>query len=251
MCPKIPITSDDDNHKEDKTHEKTANGVPESGDAAQAAPAAGSGEQSPGPDPAATAQAARAYGATAAAASTDSLPDLESLPGGRPEGQLPPGDKAAEYLDMLQRMKADFENFKKRSRKEKSDTIRFANEDLLRKTLPIVDNLDRGLGFARAQGMATDMLKGFEMVEKQLLDLLADYGVTPFESLNATFDPNVHEPMTMLERDDVDENTVIEELERGYMIHDRVLRVARVIVSRKPAGEDPAPGAGDDAGGGA
>ena len=248
MCPKIPVTSEDDKNKDKNKRDQPANGGPVNGDAT---PDAGPEDLLPGPAPDAAVQAARAYGAAAAPAPTDSFPDLESLPGGHAQAQLPPGDKAAEYLDMLQRMKAEFENFKKRSRKEKSDTIRYANEDLLRKILPIVDNLQRGLGFARSQGMDPDMLKGMELVEKQLLDMLADYGVTAFESLNARFDPNAHEPMTMIDRGDVEENTVVEELERGYMIHDRVLRVARVIVSRKPAGDDPAPEDGDDAGGGA
>lgn len=146
----------------------------------------------------------------------------------------PHQDKAAEYLDMLQRLKAEFDNYRRRTKKEKADTIVYACEGVVEKILPILDNLQRGIEFSRKSGISDDLLKGITMVEKQLLDLLAEYGVQPFESLGQKFDPNVHEPMHVLERDDVDEDTVIEEFQRGYKIHDKLLRVAKVVISRGP-----------------
>lgn len=242
MCPKIPITSGDDEHKQNpQSGERGEEPAPEE----TAEPQAPLAADADAPAACAAQQAARAYGASAAPQDASALPDLE-IHGGRQEQQLPPGNKADEYLDMLQRLKAEFENFKKRTRREKADTIRFANEEVLRKILPILDNLQRGISMAGEQGMSEDMLKGMSMVARQLEDLIADYGVVPFESLNEPFDPNRHEPMTMVDRDDVEDNTVVQELERGYMMHDKVLRVARVIVSRKPAAAD----AGQDPGGG-
>ena len=218
---------------------------------------------------AAARRAAEAYqnaGATASAANDspggddtmdkkndlNDAPDVEIPPqaAAQPAPPAPPTDKAdparaAEYLDMLQRLKAEFENYKKRVTREKADTIKYGNGELLLKVLPIVDNLQRAVQASREGGMADDILKGVEMVEKQLVDLLADYGVEPFESLDQPFDPNRHEPMAVIERDDVEENTVIQELERGYMMHERVLRVARVMVSRAPQQQEPPPDGSD------
>jgi molecular chaperone GrpE len=256
MCPKIPITPEGDENKDknkDQTVERAE--VEVCDDEAFAAGAAGQtdgGERdtAPAADPCTAHQAARAYGVSSSQPhqGAGELPDLEIKPG-RAEQQLPQGNVADEYLDMLRRMKAEFENYKKRTRREKADTIRFANEDVFRKMLPILDNLQRGIAIAHEQGMSQDMFKGIEMVGKQIQDLLADYGVVPFESLNKPFDPNYHEPMSMVDRDDVEDNTVVQELEHGYMMHDRVLRVARVIVSRKPAGESQADDTGSAGGG--
>jgi molecular chaperone GrpE len=163
----------------------------------------------------------------------DGKSDTQPAGDGGAQTRPPNGDKAAEYLDMLQRLKAEFENFRRRSRRETADTIRYANEKLLAKLLPILDNIQRGIEFSRKSGMSEDMLKGIIMVEKQLLGLLSEYGVAPFDSLGNRFDPNVHEPSHMLERDDVDDGTVLEEFQRGYMMHDKLLRVANVVISRK------------------
>jgi len=144
-------------------------------------------------------------------------------------------DKASDYLDMLQRMKAEFDNYRRRTQKEKADTIRYATEDILKKIIPVLDNLQRGVEFARKGGMDTEILKGIELVEKQIVDLLAEYGAEAFESMNQPFDPNMHEPMYVMDSEEVEENTVIQEALRGYKMHDKILRVAQVVVSKKPS----------------
>lgn len=174
---------------------------------------------------------------SAADAATGPAPDAAS----RPEGdkvsaireELEAQKKlAAEYLDHLQRMKAEFENYKRRTVKEKADTIRYATERLVVNLLPVLDNLQRGMVYAREN---EDILKGMQMVERSLLDLLAEYGVSPFECLNQPFDPASHEPLYTVEKGDVPENTVVEEVQKGYRMHDKVIRVAKVVVTRAPA----------------
>jgi len=146
----------------------------------------------------------------------------------------PVSDKAAEYLDMLQRLKAEFDNFRRRTQREKADTVKYATEEILKKLLSVIDNLQRGIDFAKKSDFDAEVLKGIELVERQLLDLLAEFGTAPFESLDQPFDPNRHEPMYTIERDDVDENIVVQEALKGYLMHDKVLRTAQVVVSRKP-----------------
>ncbi len=140
-----------------------------------------------------------------------------------------------EYIEHLQRMKAEFENFKKRTMKEKSDTICFANEKLLGRLLPVVDNLRRGCEAAAEHvkdERGKSILKGIEMVEKQLVELLDEFGAKPFDSLGEVFDSNIHEALYTVPRDDVEDNTVVEEIEKGYMLNEKLLRPAKVAVSR-------------------
>ena len=143
--------------------------------------------------------------------------------------------QCGEYLNLLQRTKAEFENYKKRSKKEKSDLEYYANEGLLLKLLPILDNIQRSIAFME-NGIDARMLRFFEgmkMVEKQFVDLLFEYGVVPFESIGKTFDPNVHQALFVVERDDIESGVVVDEIEHGYMIYDKVLRDAKVSVSKR------------------
>lgn len=249
MGHKIPIEFQDGkgvkNTGDDKKDlvEETASETPEESQADESAGGEQNGEvggNSSGTNAAAAAAAQAYYNAQSM---TEEAPPETALP--QAPAEPPAEQRAAEYLDMLQRLKAEFENYKKRVRREQAGTIKFANEQLLLKLLPVLDNLQRGMDASRQAGLDESIIEGIAMVERQFLDVLSDYGVAPFESLNEPFDPNRHEAMTALERDDVDEDTVIMEMQRGYGIHDRVLRAARVIVSRKPAtaetGETAAP----------
>ncbi|MFH1538097.1 MAG: nucleotide exchange factor GrpE [bacterium] len=147
--------------------------------------------------------------------------------------------QSEEYLDTLRRVQADFENYKKRVKRERADTIAFANEGIIRKLLGVVDNLDRGISCAEGEGGSEeDLLAGIKLVSKQFLDVLSDYGVEPFESAGQPFDPTRHECLYVLERDDLPDQTNVEELEKGFKMRDRVLRVAKVSVSKKPQAED-------------
>lgn len=155
--------------------------------------------------------------------------------------------QADEYLDTLRRVQADFENYKKRVKKERSETIAYANEGIAKRLLGVVDNLERGISCAEGEGGSEeDLLAGIKLVRKQFLDVLAEYGVEPFESAGKPFDPTSQECLYVLERDDLPDETVVEELEKGFRMHERVLRVAKVSVSRKPLaaeGEEEASGA--------
>ena len=143
---------------------------------------------------------------------------------------------AEDYLDTLRRVQADFENYKKRVRKEKADTIRYATEGILAKLIGITDNLKRGTDCAANltnPNCLEDMIEGIMLINKQSHDLLAEYGVTPYQSVGKQFDPALHECICLVEQDDLPENTVVEEFQTGYKIHDRVLRPAKVSVSKK------------------
>ncbi len=150
--------------------------------------------------------------------------------------------KADEHWDRLLRQAADFENFKKRAARDRADAIRFANEGLLGKLIPVLDNFDMAMAAANtAQAGAADALKtGVNMIHSQFKSALAEAGL---EELNATgkpFDPNWQEAVSHQESADVSEGQVLQQLRMGYKFRDRLLRPATVIVAKKPAATEPA-----------
>jgi molecular chaperone GrpE len=148
-----------------------------------------------------------------------------------------------DYLDQLQRSRAEFANYQKRS-KSQADTDRlYAVGTLARDLLDGLDNLERAIDALRASG-ASGITEGLDMVHKQLVSTLAKHGVEPIAALGQPFDPNMHE--AVLQRPDAEhpEGTVIDELSKGYRIHDRVLRPSKVAVSISPASSGPKAGAG-------
>ena len=144
--------------------------------------------------------------------------------------------KAKENYDRLLRITAEFENYKKRMEREMNEFRKFANEALMKDILPTVDNLQRALETPPGdQDKAADgMREGLEMTLKGLLGSLEKHGVEPIEALKKPFDPNFHHAVMQEESDKYPENTVSQELQRGYMIRDRLLRPAMVVVSKKP-----------------
>ena len=144
--------------------------------------------------------------------------------------------EAKDMFDRLARVSADFDNFKKRQTKEKADAIKFANEAVIKEIVPVLDNLLRAL-----QAAGTDsgsLLDGVRIVAKQLEDVLGKFGVVGFEALGRTFDPARHEAVGSRADADVPAQHVCEEYQRGYMLHDRLLRPAVVVVSTGPAVEN-------------
>jgi molecular chaperone GrpE len=137
-----------------------------------------------------------------------------------------------EFLNLLQRTRADYANYQKRVQKENESTRRFACQPLVADLLPGLDNLERALSAAESSANPTGLLDGVRMVHQQLLDALARHGVRAIEALNKPFDPDFHE--ALMEQPDADRpaHTVIQELQKGYSLHDRVIRPARVIVSK-------------------
>jgi molecular chaperone GrpE len=143
-------------------------------------------------------------------------------------------ERAAErdqYLDLLQRTQADFENYQKRNQKEREQERRYLSGALVLDWLPVLDNLERALEAANKVGETGPLVQGVNMVRKQFLDLLKRYHVTRIEALGKPFDPNLHQALTQQPAAEQPPNTVIQVIEPGYLNHDRVLRPAKVIVS--------------------
>jgi len=147
-------------------------------------------------------------------------------------------EKSAQYWDRILRMQADFENTRKRWEREKQDLIKFANEEVILELLNILDDLERTLALAQEKHQDLQaFLKGVEMILVHLYDLLKKYGLKPIEAKGKPFDPHYHEALLQVEADDVPEHTVLEELQKGYTLNDRVIRTAKVKVSKKVSSE--------------
>ena len=135
--------------------------------------------------------------------------------------------------DTFLREKAELENFKKRLTKEKEDFVQFANERLLKELVQIEDNLERAM--AAPNATLESLKEGVEMIQKQFATFLKNQKVEPIEALDKPFDPNLHEVLNQQESDEHEENTVILEYSKGYTLNGRILRSAKVVVSKKPA----------------
>ncbi len=138
--------------------------------------------------------------------------------------------------DRLLRALAEFENHKKRTTKEKSEQLQYANDEMSREMLRTVDTLELAIKHARETSRAEGIVEGIEMTLKQLLKSLERFGVSGFNSLGEKFDPNRHEAMLQVESADHEPNTIINETQKGYFLRDRLLRPAQVTVTRKPQG---------------
>lgn len=138
----------------------------------------------------------------------------------------------ASYLDRLARLQAEFDNFRKRSVKEQQDFRDYALAEALKLFLPILDSLDRAAKTNAAS--VEDYRSGIELIDKQFHDVLAKLGVEPVPSAGEVFDPNLHQAVQMVDTDEVEDHHVIDELQRGYRIKERLLRPAMVRVANNP-----------------
>jgi molecular chaperone GrpE len=138
-----------------------------------------------------------------------------------------------QYLDMAQRTRAEFENYQKRARKERDDERRYLNSAFAHDLLPVLDNLERALQAAQQAGDAGALAQGVALVQNQFLEQLKRHGVAPIDAQGKPFDPNLHQAVMQQPSDQAEPNTVLQVLEPGYTIHERVLRPAKVIVSSK------------------
>jgi molecular chaperone GrpE len=137
------------------------------------------------------------------------------------------------FKDQFMRAVADFENYRKRIDRERREVSEYAAADVLRDLLPIIDNFERALQ-APAGGDIDAFRRGIDLIHKQMLDLLRKRGVTPIEALGADFDPNVHQAVIHEPSDQHREGEVMEELQRGYKLGDRLLRPTMVKVAKRP-----------------
>jgi molecular chaperone GrpE len=132
----------------------------------------------------------------------------------------------------LLRMAADLENLKKRQERERAELLQYANENLIKELLPVVDNLERALDHGRQAEAPAPLLEGIEMVQQGFLKALGRFGVTPLDCVGQQFDPAFHNAMMQEETTAVPDCTVTKELQKGYLLHQRLLRPAMVVVAR-------------------
>jgi molecular chaperone GrpE len=181
----------------------------------------------------AAAEAAAAAGTTAPAEAAPS--EVDPLEAARAE--------AARNWDLYLRERAEMENFRKRSQRDKEEFRIFTRKELLLEVLPVLDNLERAISHAGQNGESQGLLEGVTMTVTQFRKVIEDFGARPITAVGAPFDPNLHQAMAQVETDEQPPGTVVSEFQRGYLLHDRLLRPALVVVAKTPAGE---PGANEE-----
>lgn len=157
----------------------------------------------------------------------------------QPVEPAPPEEKVDDTYDRLVRVTADFENFRKRTQKEKGELIRYGNENLLREILPVLDNFERAVEHAEKSSDVESIRTGVELILSQLKTVLERFGLTTQPSVGEPFDPLIHEAVNHVPSPDHPSNTVIEEHQKAYFFERRLLRPALVTVSKasEPEGE--------------
>ena len=141
-------------------------------------------------------------------------------------------EEAALAKDRYLRAQAELENFKKRTRREVDDFRKYANETLIKELLSVVDNLERAVDSSKEASEHDQLLEGVDLTLKEILKIFEKFSVKPIEALEKEFDPAVHQAVLQEASEDHAENTVIREFQKGYTIHDRLLRPAMVVVSK-------------------
>ena len=146
--------------------------------------------------------------------------------------------EAARYKDQLLRTAADFDNYRKRSRREAEEAERRGRDELLRELLPVFDNLERASSHAASASDVKALADGIEMVMRQFLDTLGRLGVERILAVGAAFDPTVHEAIQQIETSDFEPGQVAQEVQAGYRTKDRLIRPSMVVVAKRPADTD-------------
>ena len=142
--------------------------------------------------------------------------------------------EAAKLKDLALRARADLDNFRKRALREKEEAIRYANNGLLERLLPVIDNFELGLDAAKSAADTASILQGMAMVHKQLQDFLKNNGLEEVQAEGEAFDPNKHDAVSQEFSADVPEGHVVRQVRKGYKIKDRLVRASSVIVSKGP-----------------
>jgi molecular chaperone GrpE len=186
-------------------------------------------------------------GAAARKSANEGVSDAE--PGAEGERAVALREQLADAQDRLLRLQAEFENFRKRALRERQEAVQYGSQNLFKDLLSVVDNLERAIGHARESGGGdlASFLQGVELVERELLGILEKNHVTEIDALGKPFDPSLHEAMAQVESGKVPPNTVIDVLQKGFQLRDRLVRPSRVIVA-KTVGAPGRSGGGDSAG---
>lgn len=156
--------------------------------------------------------------------------------------------EAAKFKDQWMRSAADFDNFRKRSRKEIEDTRKAGREDILKDFLPVFDNLERAIASAQRATDVKGVAEGLQMVLRQYLDTLGRSGIAKVPTVGQQFDPTVHEAIQQVETDDQPPGTIVAEVQPGYTQGDRLVRAAMVVVAKPGAGAKAEEKSSDDGG---
>jgi len=191
-------------------------------------------------DAAESGAAAEPSDATAAPAPVDGAPTGPESSGSTAEQGLEPEEQQALRARLL-RLQADFDNYRKRTLREREELRVHANEEIMLELLPVLDHLDLGLAAAKTHETDETFVNGLQMVADQLLDALKKFGLTPLDAEGEAFDPTRHEAISYLPTEDVAEGIVVSQTRRGYMLGKKLLRAVPVVVSSGPsAGADTA-----------
>ncbi|MHC9063127.1 nucleotide exchange factor GrpE [Nitrospira sp. CMX1] len=174
-------------------------------------------------------------------ANTNTIDNLEEVSSDTATISSPSADELAAKVEECTalnekylRLAAEFENYKRLTQRDQREQIRFGNEQLLKELLPVVDNLERAIKAAPTNGSDSALVQGVELTLKQLSGVLAKFGVQAIETAGQEFDPHSHQAVSYGPSTDVPANRVLEEFQKGYRLHDRVLRAAMVSVSSGP-----------------
>ncbi|SHN85970.1 nucleotide exchange factor GrpE [Desulfitobacterium chlororespirans] len=141
-------------------------------------------------------------------------------------------NQAEEYYTHLQRLQAEFDNYRKRTQKEKEDFAKYASERIVEGLLPVLDNFERAVEASKTTQDMKSFSQGVEMILKQMQGILAKEGLATIEAVGQPFDPNLHEAVLQVDSEDYPESTVVEELQKGYYLKEKVIRPSMVKVSR-------------------
>jgi molecular chaperone GrpE len=156
-------------------------------------------------------------------------------PGPDWEAQLATRDReCSEAKDRYLRLYAEFENYKRRAQRDQQDYTKFAAEKVLKELLPVLDNLERAVSHAREAHADASIVDGMALIVRQFHDVLQKCGCEPIEAVGKPFDPAFHQALAQIESAEREPETVVDEAQRGYVLHGRILRPSMVTVSRKP-----------------
>ncbi|MDB6056397.1 MAG: GrpE protein [Verrucomicrobiales bacterium] len=176
--------------------------------------------------------------AAAGGVQVDDLPVTTPLTNEQLDALKDKASKAEEYWDRLLRQTADFDNYKKRAAREKSDAIKYANEGLLQKLIPILDNFEAALAAVpteNATASAQSLQQGVSMIHSLLRNALLEAGLEEIDATNQVFDPNLHEAVSQKEPNEVADGHVVQQMRKGYKFRERLVRPASVVVAKKPS----------------
>jgi molecular chaperone GrpE len=146
-------------------------------------------------------------------------------------------DEVKALNDRYLRLAAEFENYKRLAQRDQREQTKFANENILKELLPIVDNLQRAVDFSKSATGCDQLIEGVQLTLKQFLETLSKFGIKQITSVGEPFDPSRHQAVATIASNDQPEHTIIQEHQPGYLLHDRILRAAMVTVAAAPREE--------------